>query len=105
MKSHFRTDLAIEEIGRIGDHEILGVKSSIEEHNHVKVEKTIIDEIHDERISKKPGTYYTIDLRSLNYHDHTISDNIITGEETTSQERQTAFTDMMEVALETAIIQ
>lgn len=35
----------------------------------------------------------------------TISDNIITGEETTSQERQTAFTDMMEVALETAIIQ
>lgn len=77
MKSHFRTDLAIEEIGRIGDHEILGVKSSIEEYNHVKVEKTIIDEIHDERISKKPGTYYTIDLRSLNYHDHTISDNII----------------------------
>ena len=50
MKSHFRTDLAIEEIGRIGDNEILGVKSSVEEHNHVKVEKTIIDEIHDERI-------------------------------------------------------
>lgn len=33
----------------------------------------------------------------------TISDNIITGEATTAKERQIAFTDMMEVALETAI--
>ena len=33
----------------------------------------------------------------------TISDNIITGEATTAEERQTAFTDMMEIALETAI--
>lgn len=30
----------------------------------------------------------------------TVSDNIITGEETSSEERQTAFTDMMHVALE-----
>ncbi len=35
----------------------------------------------------------------------TISDHIITGEQTTSHERQTAFTDMMEIALETAIKQ
>lgn len=35
----------------------------------------------------------------------TISDNIITGEQTTSAERQSSFTDMMEVALETAIRQ
>ena len=33
----------------------------------------------------------------------TISDNLITKEETTSEERQNAFNDMMEVALETAI--
>ena len=33
----------------------------------------------------------------------TVSDNIITGEATTAEERQTAFTDMMEIALETAI--
>lgn len=33
----------------------------------------------------------------------TISDNLITKEETTSEERQTAFNDMMLVALETAI--
>lgn len=33
----------------------------------------------------------------------TISDNLVTKEETSSQERQTAFTSMMEVALEAAI--
>ena len=33
----------------------------------------------------------------------TISDHILTGEETTSQERQTAFTTMMKVALDTAV--
>ena len=33
----------------------------------------------------------------------TISDHLVTGEQTTSEERQTAFTRMMEVALETAI--
>ena len=32
----------------------------------------------------------------------TVSNNLITGEETTSEERQTAFTDMMKVALELA---
>ncbi len=32
----------------------------------------------------------------------TISDHILTGEETTSDERQTSFTDMMKLALETA---
>lgn len=33
----------------------------------------------------------------------TVSDNIITGEETTAEERQTSFTQMMEIALETAV--
>lgn len=33
----------------------------------------------------------------------TISDNIITGEQTTFDQRQTSFTDMAEIALETAI--
>ncbi|WP_019241848.1 MULTISPECIES: purine-nucleoside phosphorylase [Bacillus] len=35
----------------------------------------------------------------------TVSDHIITGEETTSEERQTTFNDMIEVALEAAIKQ
>lgn len=35
----------------------------------------------------------------------TISDNIITGAQTSAQERQSSFTDMMEIALETAIKQ
>ncbi|GIP38146.1 purine nucleoside phosphorylase DeoD-type [Paenibacillus sp. J31TS4] len=33
----------------------------------------------------------------------TVSDHLLTGEETTAEERQTTFSDMMEVALETAI--
>ena len=33
----------------------------------------------------------------------TISDNIMTGEATTAEERQTSFTQMMEVALNTAV--
>lgn len=33
----------------------------------------------------------------------TVSDHVITGEETTPQERQTSFHDMMEIALETAL--
>lgn len=33
----------------------------------------------------------------------TVSDHIVTGEETTAYERQTSFNDMMEIALETAI--
>ncbi|MHA3225571.1 purine-nucleoside phosphorylase [Globicatella sulfidifaciens] len=33
----------------------------------------------------------------------TISDHILTGEETTAEERQTTFTQMMEIALETAV--
>ena len=32
----------------------------------------------------------------------TVSDHILTGEATTAQERQTSFTDMMRLALETA---
>lgn len=34
----------------------------------------------------------------------TISDHLLTGEETTAEERQTTFTAMMEVALETAVM-
>ncbi len=33
----------------------------------------------------------------------TISDHLVTGEATTSEERQTTFTQMMEIALETAV--
>jgi len=33
----------------------------------------------------------------------TVSDSIISGEETTSKERETTFTTMMEIALETAL--
>ena len=34
----------------------------------------------------------------------TVSDHIITGESTTSDERQSSFTQMMEIALDTAVV-
>ena len=60
MKKHFRTDLASEEIARINENDIFGVKSSVEEIDQISIEKTKIDKEHDERIHKKPGMYYTI---------------------------------------------
>ncbi|MBQ2811839.1 MAG: purine-nucleoside phosphorylase, partial [Clostridia bacterium] len=33
----------------------------------------------------------------------TVSDHLITGEATSAEERQTSFTDMMKLALETAV--
>ena len=33
----------------------------------------------------------------------TVSDHMITGEETTAEERQNSFTQMMEIALNTAV--
>ncbi|MBJ8193794.1 purine-nucleoside phosphorylase, partial [Bacillus cereus] len=33
----------------------------------------------------------------------TVSDHLLTGEETTAEERQTTFKEMMEVALDTAV--
>ena len=33
----------------------------------------------------------------------TVSDSLVTGEQTTADERQSSFTDMIELALETAV--
>ena len=33
----------------------------------------------------------------------TVSDHIVTGESTSAEERQTSFTEMMEIALDTAV--
>ena len=77
MKEYFRTDLAIEEVGKIIDQSIKGIKTCNKIYYEIPIDLTIIEKNHDERISKKPGTYYTIDLRNINYHDHNTSDNII----------------------------
>ena len=45
------------------------------------------------------GAKYNIDVLSI----MTVSDHVITGEETTAEERQTTFNDMITVALETLI--
>ena len=45
------------------------------------------------------GARYNFDVLSI----MTVSDHVITGEETTAEERQTTFNDMIKVALETLI--
>lgn len=45
------------------------------------------------------GARYNVDALSI----LTVSDHVITGEETTAEERQTTFNDMIKVALETLI--
>ena len=42
-------------------------------------------------------------LTSCRDHMMTISDHFVTGEKATAEERQSTFTDMMKLALETAI--
>ena len=44
----------------------------------------------------------TVDTSNFNYE---LSDNIATGEATSSEERQSTFTTMMKIALETACAQ
>lgn len=77
MNLNFRTDLAEEEIKRINTSDLLGIKVSKDELNGISFEKTIIDEEHDGRINKKPGTYYTIDLRNQAINDNDVSNKVI----------------------------
>ena len=77
MNLNFRTDLAEEEIKRINTSDLLGIKVSKDELNGISFEKTIIDEEHDDRINKKPGTYYTIDLRDQAINDNDVSNKVV----------------------------
>ena len=77
MNLNFRTDLAEEEIKRINTSDLLGIKVSKDELNGISFEKTIIDEEHDGRINKKPGTYYTIDLRNQAINDNDVSNKVV----------------------------
>ena len=77
MNLNFRTDLAEEEIKRINTSDLLGIKVSKDELNGISFEKTIIDEEHDGRINKKPGTYYTIDLRDQAINDNDVSNKVV----------------------------
>lgn len=73
----FRTDIAEEEIRRINETSLKGVQVEKNTLYNINVEKVIIENEHDERINKKVGTYYTIDLRHKNIHDNEVSNNII----------------------------
>ncbi len=72
----FRTDLADEEVGRINE-ELFGIKEEIKKDGDIEIKKIKINKKHDERIKKKPGVYYTIDLKALNIHDNDSAEKII----------------------------
>lgn len=73
----FRTDLALEEVGKISNEKLEGVKIEERFFENIKIIETKINEKHDSRLTKAPGRYYTIDLQNLNINDNNTQENII----------------------------
>lgn len=65
-KYNFRTDLACEALTRT-----VGCETVNEEYfkEKVKITKTVVCENDEEKLSKKRGTYYALDLTDTNFHD------------------------------------
>lgn len=76
-KLTFRTDLAYEEIGKISNEKLKGVQTKELFYNNIKVIETKVNEKHDDRLTKTPGLYYTIDLQLLNINDSKTQEDII----------------------------
>ena len=66
-KINFRTDLACESVLRFKDE--LSTISETCEKGKIKITKTFVDKNDEEKLSKKPGTYYAIELNDTNFHD------------------------------------
>ena len=66
-KINFRTDLACESVLRFKDE--LSTISETCEKGKIKITKTFVDKKDEEKLSKKPGTYYAIELNDTNFHD------------------------------------
>ena len=70
----FRTDLAYEATLRM---ECTSDSTNTESTcGNVKITKTVVGLCDGEKMCKKPGTYYTIDLSSTNFHDFKSSQEI-----------------------------
>ena len=66
-KINFRTDLACESVLRFKDE--LSTISETCEKGKIKITKTFVDKNDEEKLSKKSGTYYAIELDDTNFHD------------------------------------
>lgn len=71
-----RTDLAYDKASEYDSKDIIGLVEIKEKIDDIEVIKHEVSEKAASIIDKKPGLYYTIDLKNLNYHDHNISENI-----------------------------
>ena len=70
----FRTDLAYEATLRM---ECTKDSTNTESKcGNVKITKTMVGSCDSEKMCKKPGTYYTIDLSNTNFHDFKSSQEI-----------------------------
>ena len=70
----FRTDLAYEATMRMEcTKDSTNTESTC---GNVKITKTVVGLCDGEKMCKKPGTYYTIDLSSTNFHDFKSSQEI-----------------------------
>ncbi len=65
-KCNFRTDLACEALMRTEDCETI---NEIYEKEKIKITKTVVCENDVEKLGKKRGTYYAIDINETNFHD------------------------------------
>lgn len=65
-KYNFRTDLACEAISRIAGCKAI---NDVYEKEKIKITKTIVEECDEEKIGKKQGVYYALDMIDTNFHD------------------------------------
>ena len=70
-----RTDLAYDVVTRTQD-DIPGLIQKTEEISNVIIYKNVITEEAQQVIGKKKGTYYTIDLSNVDFHDSKLCENV-----------------------------
>lgn len=66
-KCNFRTDLACEALSRTED--CIETLNEVIEKEKIKITKTIVSSSDEEKLFKKQGTYYAIELSDINFHD------------------------------------
>lgn len=76
QKWNVRTDLAYDEAMRYKGNEIADFYQDEEVLNDIRVYKTVVGPNASKVINKQIGTYYTIDLENVDFHDATICENI-----------------------------
>ena len=75
-KWNVRTDLAYDEVERINEDEIPDYHESLEVINNIDVYKSVIGPNAMKIIHKKPGTYYTLDISKVDFHDSVLCENV-----------------------------